>query len=63
MIMAMLFCKQHATLGKDETPETMAEKIHLLEHEHYPALLERLLQECQIGVKRPVTSWKEYLLL
>ena len=31
-------------LGKNETPETLAEKIHLLEHEHYPALLERLLQ-------------------
>ena len=31
-------------LGEDETPETLAEKIHLLEHEHYPALLERLLQ-------------------
>jgi formyltetrahydrofolate-dependent phosphoribosylglycinamide formyltransferase len=27
-----------------ETAETLAEKIHLLEHEHYPAVLERLLQ-------------------
>ena len=31
------------TVDADETPETLAQKIHTLEHEHYPLIIERLL--------------------
>ncbi|MEO6719257.1 MAG: phosphoribosylglycinamide formyltransferase [Ferruginibacter sp.] len=31
-------------VGENETPESLAEKIHGLEHNHYPAVLEKLLQ-------------------
>ena len=33
------------TINKDDTPETLAEKVHQLEYEHYPLIIERLLTE------------------
>jgi len=32
-------------ISKDDTPETLAEKVHQLEYEHYPIVIERLLTE------------------
>ena len=34
----------------DDTPDTLAKKIHLLEHQHYPQQIEKLMK-MQIGVK------------
>ncbi len=35
---------QHrVTLAQDETPESLAEKIHTLEHRYYPEVIERLI--------------------
>ena len=34
----------------EDTPESLAEKIHLLEHQHYPQQIEKLMK-MQIGVK------------
>lgn len=31
------------SIDENDTPETLAEKIHILEHEHYPVIVERLL--------------------
>ncbi|HNT82321.1 MAG: Phosphoribosylglycinamide formyltransferase [Bacteroidetes bacterium ADurb.Bin141] len=31
-------------VSKDDTPETLADKIHQLEYRHYPAVIDRLLQ-------------------
>lgn len=31
-------------LTSEDTPETLAEKIHLLEYEHFPKVIEKLLQ-------------------
>ncbi len=31
------------TVDKNETPETLAEKIHALEHKHYPFIIEKLV--------------------
>ena len=33
------------TINKEDTPETLAEKVHQLEYEHYPIVIERLLSE------------------
>lgn len=33
------------TINKDDTPETLAEKVHQLEYEHYPVVIERFLSE------------------
>lgn len=33
------------TVSKDDTPETLAEKVHQLEYEHYPEVIERLMTE------------------
>lgn len=37
---------QQATcsIDENETPDSLAQKIHLLEHKHYPAVIDRLLQ-------------------
>ena len=32
-------------ISKDDTPEILAEKVHQLEYEHYPVVIERLLTE------------------
>ncbi len=34
----------HYDLGADETPQSLAEQIHKLEHEHYPRVIEKLLK-------------------
>jgi phosphoribosylglycinamide formyltransferase-1 len=36
-------------LAPDETPKSLAEKIHLLEHEHYPRVIEELIQMSTAG--------------
>jgi len=33
------------SISDGETPETLAEKIHELEHEHFPVVIEKLLEE------------------
>lgn len=32
-------------IGEKETPETLALKIHVLEHQHFPVIIEKLLTE------------------
>lgn len=34
---------------KDDTPETLAQKIHALEHQHYPDVIDSLLQKQNPG--------------
>ncbi|WP_372917211.1 phosphoribosylglycinamide formyltransferase [Salegentibacter sp.] len=34
-------------IDKDETPESLAEKIHQLEYKHFPQVIEQLLQQNQ----------------
>ena len=33
------------TVSKDDTPETLAERVHQLEYEYYPVVIERLMSE------------------
>ncbi|HAH59524.1 MAG: phosphoribosylglycinamide formyltransferase [Lentimicrobiaceae bacterium] len=40
-ILLQVKCK----LSPDETPESLAKKIHQLEYEHYPKVIEQLLEE------------------
>ena len=35
--------QEKCAIVPDETPETLAQKIHLLEHEHFPVVIEELL--------------------
>lgn len=35
--------QERCTITPDDTPETLAAKIHLLEHQWYPVIVERLL--------------------
>lgn len=37
--------QQSLTLAPDETPESLAQRIHQLEHKHYPEVIERLVLE------------------
>jgi phosphoribosylglycinamide formyltransferase 1 len=39
-----IFFQTAFTLSKDETPESLAEKIHSLEHKHYPEQIARWLE-------------------
>ncbi len=39
-----IFFQTGFTLSKDETPESLAEKIHALEHKHYPEQIARWLE-------------------
>ena len=32
------------SVDENDTPETLAQKIHVLEHRHYPAVIEGLLK-------------------
>jgi len=37
--------REECTVEPSDTPETLASKIHALEHEYYPVIIEALLQE------------------
>lgn len=34
----------HVAIAPGETPDSLAQKVHALEHQHYPAVIERLLK-------------------
>jgi len=34
-------------ISKDDTPETVAERIHVLEHKHFPLVIEKLVKDLQ----------------
>lgn len=36
------------TVDQDDTPETLAQKVHELEHRHYSQVIEQLLKELQV---------------
>ena len=38
-------------IDENDTAETLAQKIHQLEHRHYPEVIEGLLKKCKIAVK------------
>jgi phosphoribosylglycinamide formyltransferase-1 len=33
------------SVAPDDTPETLAQKVHLLEHQHYPGVIEQLVKK------------------
>ncbi len=35
--------QERCTITPDDTPETLAKKVQVLEHKHYPLIVERLL--------------------
>ena len=37
--------QERCTITPDDTPATLARKIHLLEHQWYPVIVERLLSQ------------------
>ena len=37
------FSSEKTPLSENETPETVAEKVHKLEYEHFPKVIEKLL--------------------
>jgi len=37
--------QQKVALGPDDTPATIAQKVHLLEYKHYPEIIEKLLTD------------------
>jgi Folate-dependent phosphoribosylglycinamide formyltransferase PurN len=42
-----LIFQAHCSIDKDDTPETLAQKIHALEHTHYPLIIEKVISELQ----------------
>jgi phosphoribosylglycinamide formyltransferase-1 len=40
---AIIF-QAHVTVSPKDTPSSLAQKIHALEHQHYPIVIERILQ-------------------
>jgi phosphoribosylglycinamide formyltransferase 1 len=38
-----IILQQRCTIDENDTPDTLAQKIHALEHKFYPAIVERLL--------------------
>jgi len=37
--------QEKCIIDENETPESLAEKIHVLEHEHYPTIIESLIKK------------------
>jgi phosphoribosylglycinamide formyltransferase-1 len=44
-----IFFQTSLTLSSNETPDSLADKIHVLEHRHYPEQIERWL-ECKLSL-------------
>ena len=38
-----IIAQETCAVAPDDTPESLAEKIHALEHEHYPRVIESVL--------------------
>ncbi|MCB0469035.1 MAG: phosphoribosylglycinamide formyltransferase, partial [Aequorivita sp.] len=39
-----IISQKKVTLSKNETPETVAEKVHILEYEWFPKIIEEVLR-------------------
>jgi phosphoribosylglycinamide formyltransferase-1 len=39
----------HCPVNRNDTPELLAERVHLLEHEHYPKVIEKLITDTTIA--------------
>jgi phosphoribosylglycinamide formyltransferase-1 len=46
-----LIFQARCTIDAGETPDSLAQKIHALEHEHYPLIVEKVIEELQNRVK------------
>jgi phosphoribosylglycinamide formyltransferase-1 len=46
-----LIFQASCTIDAADTPDTLAQKIHALEHEHYPLIVEKVVHELQNRVK------------
>jgi len=46
-----LIFQARCTIEAGDTPETLAQKIHALEHEHYPLIVEKVIGDLQNRVK------------
>jgi phosphoribosylglycinamide formyltransferase-1 len=46
-----LIFQARCTIDADDTPDSLAEKIHALEHEHYPLIVEKVIGDLQNHVK------------
>jgi phosphoribosylglycinamide formyltransferase-1 len=42
-----LIFQARCTIDSNDTPDTLAQKIHALEHAHYPLIVEKVIQELQ----------------
>ncbi|MDC8005239.1 phosphoribosylglycinamide formyltransferase [Aureisphaera galaxeae] len=40
-----IICQKKTTLEKEDTPEDVAKKVHALEYEHFPCVIEELLMQ------------------
>ena len=46
-----LIFQARCTIDANDTPDTLAQKIHALEHEHYPLIVEKVIIDLQNPVK------------
>ena len=46
MIMEEFFFRPVSSCHPDETPESLAKKIHALEYKHYPEQIARWMESC-----------------
>jgi phosphoribosylglycinamide formyltransferase 1 len=46
-----LIFQARCTIEAGDTPDSLAQKIHALEHEHYPLIVEKVIEELQNRVK------------
>jgi len=46
-----LIFQARCTIEADDTPDSLAQKIHTLEHEHYPLIVEKVISDLQNRVK------------
>ena len=46
-----LIFQARCTIEAGDTPDSLAQKIHALEHEHYPLIVEKVIKELQNRVK------------
>ncbi len=45
MIREILFSRHDAKLIRHDTPDTLAAKVHALEYEHFPEVIEELVSK------------------
>jgi phosphoribosylglycinamide formyltransferase-1 len=46
-----LIYQARCTIEPGDTPDSLAQKIHALEHEHYPLIIEKVIEDLQNRVK------------